>query len=83
MLNTCPSPDLRDIDGAWSEAHPQAAGLIDILADCCHPRAARLKARLIDAENPEQLALLRGEVLNVLALSFGPAEAQRRLQAVQ
>ena len=67
---------------AWSELEQQAAGLIDALADCCHPRAERLRARLADQASADQLPLLRGEVLNVLALSFGPAEAQRRLRAV-
>ena len=57
--------------------------LVRALADCCHPRAARLKARLVECQGPDQLALLKAEVLNLLTLSFGPAEAQRRLQPLQ
>ena len=45
--------------------------------------AARLKARLVECQGPDQLALLKAEVLNLLTLSFGPAEAQRRLQPLQ
>ena len=70
--------DLADID-----IHPQAAALIDTLADCRHPRAGRLTVRLAESHDADELAMRRGEVLNLLALSFGPAEAQRRLQAVQ
>ncbi len=77
------NPDAPAADAPWSDLDPQAAGLIDTLSDCCHPRAGRLKARLADNPDADQLALLRGEVLNVLALSFGTAEAQRRLRAVQ
>ena len=75
--------DVAVAETPWSDLDPQAAALIDTLADCCHPRAARLKARLADGPDADQMALLRGEVLNVLALSFGTAEAQRRLRAVQ
>ncbi|HPZ57288.1 hypothetical protein [Ottowia sp.] len=64
---------------AWSDLHAQAVALSHALSDCCHPRAARLQARLSAHIDPDQLAQLRGEVLNVLALSFGAAEAQRRL----
>lgn len=60
-----------------------ATALLDALHGCCHPRVERLKARLAGEPDAEQFAVLRSEVLNVLALSFGTAEAQRRLQAVQ
>ncbi len=65
------------------EASPAARALAETLAGCCHPRAERLAARLLACDQPEQLPLLRGEVLNLLALSFGTAEAQRRLRALQ
>ena len=61
----------------------QATALSHTLHDCCHPRAVRLQARLSSDIDADQLALLRGEVLNVPALSFGAAEAQRRLQGAQ
>jgi hypothetical protein len=60
-----------------------ALALIDAMAGCCHPRVERLTERLRACDRPDQLRLLRGEVLNLLTLSFGPAEAQRRLQALQ
>jgi len=59
---------------------PQALQLLGALEDCCHPRAERLRARLLDCGDEQSLAGLRAEVLNVLALSFGRAEAQARLR---
>ena len=83
MLHRLESPDTALADLADIDIHPQAAALIDTLADCRHPRAGRLTVRLAESHDAGELAMLRGEVLNLLALSFGPAEAQRRLQAVQ
>jgi len=65
---------------ACRAASPQARLLLDALQDCCHPRAERLRARLLDCRDAHKLAELRGEVLNLLALSFGRAEAALRLQ---
>ncbi len=83
MLQTFENPDTVVPDGWHAAALPQATVLVRALADCCHPRAARLKARLVECQGPDQLALLKAEVLNLLTLSFGPAEAQRRLQPLQ
>ncbi len=83
MSNRLETPDSAFADLVGTEVHPQAAALMAALADCQHPRAGRLVARLSDSHDSEDLALLRGEVLNLLALSFGLAEAQRRLQGVQ
>ncbi len=83
MSNRHETPDPAFADPVGTEIHPQAAALIEALTDCHHPRAGRLTARLADSHDSEELALLRGEVLNLLALSFGLAEAQRRLQGVQ
>ena len=66
-----------------ADADPVAMELMGTLHGCCHPRAGRLKARLVDCQCDDQLALLRAEVTHLLTLSFGPAEAQRRLQALQ
>jgi len=51
------------------------------LEDCCHPRAERLRSRLLDCSNAQNLDGLRAEVHNLLALSFGRAEAELRLRA--
>ena len=51
--------------------------------DLLRVRVERLTARLADRPDNEQLTRLRAEVLNLLALSFGLPEAERRLQAVQ
>ena len=59
---------------------PQARQLLDALQDCCHPRAERLRIRLRDCRDTQNLPVLRSEVLNLLALSFGCAEAQARLR---
>ena len=64
-------------------ADPKAIALMATLDDCCHPRAMRLKVRLAACGSCDQLSLLQAEVTNLLSLSFGPAEAQRRLQALQ
>jgi len=47
---------------------------------CCHPKAGRLLARLAAQPDAEALAALRADVLDLLTLSFGKAEALRRLQ---
>jgi hypothetical protein len=83
MLYSPSTPDTACADRSGTDIHPHAAALIATLADCRHPRAGRLVIRLADSQDAEELAMLRGEVLNLLALSFGPAEALRRLQAVQ
>lgn len=83
MSNRHETPDSAFADPVGTEIHPQAAALIEALADCHHPRAGRLTARLAESWDVDALAMLRGEVLNLLALSFGPAEAHRRLQALQ
>lgn len=83
MLRRFESPDFSDSDTALATACPTAAALVIALNDCCHPRAGRLRARLRDCEDPGQLDMLKGEVFNLLALSFGPSEAQRRLIPLQ
>ncbi|MDR0274781.1 MAG: hypothetical protein LBI48_05495 [Burkholderiaceae bacterium] len=61
-------------------AAPHARLLLGALEGCCHPRAERLRARLLDCRDAQNLAELRGEVLNLLTLSFGRVEAGLRLQ---
>jgi len=65
---------------ACRAAAPRVRLLLNALQDCCHPRAERLRARLLDCRDAQNLAELRGEVLNLLTLSFGRAEAALRLQ---
>ncbi len=80
------TPDFDDLDLSAldaTDADPRAVALTRTLSDCRHPRAERLIVRLLDCRDDDQLALLRGEVLNLLALSFGLPEALRRLQALQ
>jgi hypothetical protein len=74
-ISQAPSPS-----DAPQAACPQARLLLDALQDCCHPRAERLRARLLDCHDTQNLLGLRAEVLNLLALSFGCAEAQARLR---
>ena len=83
MKNVHDSADMTVIDTDGCVVDPQASLLIEALSGCIHPRAARLTARLADRPDNEQLTRLRAEVLNLLALSFGLPEAERRLQAVQ
>jgi len=83
FLYDTPGQESACSDVEAPEAAPQALALVEAMADCCHPRVDRLTARLLACSEPDQLPQLRGEVLNLLALSFGPAEAQRRLRALQ
>ena len=83
MLQTFESPDTVIPGALLDSADPHATALVQTLADCCHPRAARLKARLVECRDPARLTLLQGEVMNLLSLSFGVAEAERRLQPLQ
>ena len=66
-----------------SEVERRARALVAAMDGCCHPRVGRLTERLLNCKQPDQLRELRGDVLNLLTLSFGPAEAQRRLQPLQ
>ncbi len=65
------------------DADPKAIVLMRTLEGCCHPRAMRLKVRLAACQSGEQLSLLHAEVTYLLTMSFGQAEAARRLQALQ
>ena len=64
------------------DADPKAIALMSTLEGCCHPRAMRLRQRLVSCQSGEQFTLLQAEVTHLLSLSFGPAEATRRLQAL-
>ena len=83
MLQHFESTDMAVPDVVLADADPRAVALSQMLSDCCHPRVGRLKARLLECQEPAQLALLQAEVLNLLVLSFGHAETQRRLQTLQ
>ncbi|MDR1969019.1 MAG: hypothetical protein LBQ32_10075 [Burkholderiaceae bacterium] len=81
-------PDTDDLEGACPvldlpDVSRTALALIKAMTGCCHPRAKRLAERLLACGQPEELQHLQGEVLNLLALSFGTAEAQRRLHRLQ
>ena len=61
------------------------SNLLGALADCCHPRAGRLREQL--CANPsmcaQELAQVQRDARHVLCLSFGTTEAARRLSAVE
>jgi len=61
-------------------ASPEVIRLVTALEGCCHPKRERLLARLALDPRDEELAKARYDVLELLTLSFGPAEARRRLQ---
>ena len=83
MLSHIKSPDFAASDCWTVKPDPVAAVLIEALHDCVHPRSGRLRAQLQGCTDAAQLEHLRGEVFNLLAMSFGPAEAERRLSALQ
>ena len=82
MLEIIDAPAPFDMEGCI-DADPKAIVLMGTLDGCCHPRAMRLKQRLVNCHSCEQLSLLQAEVTHLLTLSFGQAEAARRLQALQ
>ena len=83
MLQHFESTDMAPPDVAMHDADPRAVALSRMLVDCCHPRVGRLTARLLECRESAQLEQLQAEVLNLLVLSFGHAETQRRLQTLQ
>jgi len=50
------------------------------LDGCMHPRVGRLMRQISEAVGDEDFKRLAGEVKYLLTLTFGEAEAQRRLQ---
>ncbi|MBS0597601.1 MAG: hypothetical protein H6927_08850 [Burkholderiaceae bacterium] len=83
MLHRFDSPDFADSETALVAACPEAATLIQALRGCQHPRSGRLMARLRDCQDPDRMDELRAEIFQLLALSFGRAEAERRLLPLQ
>lgn len=80
MLQRVHCPDSADVASVVQGASPEAAALAQSLEGCCHPRAGRILARLGRHPESDELERLRAEVEQLLCLSFGPAEARRRLQ---
>jgi hypothetical protein len=76
-------PTLESPCATAASPDPRALALVQALSGCCHPRAGRLAARLLACTQPDQLRALQNDVRNLLVLSFGPAEAEHRLQALQ
>ena len=85
MQHHVKSPDFADFDAALNdqETWPHASALIEALRGCRHPRSGRLVARLRDCRNGDELVLLHGDVFHLLVLSFGIAEARRRIPPLQ
>jgi hypothetical protein len=80
MLQTIDSDESIDTASILADADPECAALVHALADCCHPKAKRLLARLSQHPDLATRAQLRADVLQLLTLAFGKVEALRRLQ---
>ena len=80
MLQQFDCPDFPETANVLAGADPETAALVHALAGCCHPKAARLLARLGEHPDADARVLLRADVLQLLTLTFGRAEALRRLQ---
>ncbi len=82
MLQYIDSQDFTDAAAVLAGADPETARLVQAMEGCCHPKAGRLLGRLAQRKDTdaEALAALRADVLDLLTLSFGKAEALRRLQ---
>lgn len=80
MLQHIDSQDFADAASVLPDADPETIALVQALEGCCHPKAGRLLARLGQHPEPDTLKQLRHDVLQLLTLTFGKAEALRRLQ---
>ncbi len=83
MFQDTHGPEDAYPDPVTLSASPRALALVDAMRGCCHPRVSRLTARLLACDQTDVLHQLQGDVYNLLVLSFGPYEAQRRLQTLQ
>jgi hypothetical protein len=79
-----PQPECLAALQTASEADPELAAWAAALHECRHPKAQRLLVRLAEyvqqRGSADQRAQLRADIHQLLTLSFGKAEAQRRLQ---
>ncbi len=80
MLEHIDSEDIANAAAVLADADPETAALVEALEGCRHPKAGRLLARLGQHPDPDVLTQLRADVLQLLTLTFGRAEALRRLQ---
>ena len=80
MLQHIDSQDFADAASVLADADPETAAIVRAMEGCCHPKTGRLLARLGQHPDAETLKQLRGDVLQLLTLTFGKAEALRRLQ---
>jgi hypothetical protein len=80
MLQYIDSEYFVDAASILADADPESAALIRALAGCCHPKANRLLVRLSQCPDLATRTQLRADVLQLLTLTFGKAEALRRLQ---
>ncbi len=80
MLQYIDSEDFADPATVLAHADSETAPLVLALAGCCHPKANRLLARLGQHPDASARAQLRADILQLLTLTFGKSEAQRRLQ---
>jgi hypothetical protein len=58
----------------------RTASLVRALEGCLHPRVGRLLRQISEAECEDDFRRVTCEVKYLLSLTFGEAEAQRRLQ---
>jgi hypothetical protein len=61
----------------------QAHRLLQLLSDCCHPRATLLREQLDADPDARQIACLRDEVLRLLTVCYDAAEVRRRLHELE
>ncbi|KAF1020587.1 MAG: hypothetical protein GAK30_02410 [Paracidovorax wautersii] len=80
MLKRVCQSEFADEDTVLDLECIRTAGLVRALDGCMHPRVGRLLRQLSQARCTEDFERLTGEVKYLLTLTFGEAEAQRRLQ---
>lgn len=80
MLQRVCQAEFADHDTVLNLECARTASLVRALDGCMHPRVGRLMRQISEAASDEDFKRVASEVKYLLSLTFGEAEAQRRLQ---
>ncbi|MFT4191093.1 MAG: hypothetical protein QM686_00255 [Herbaspirillum sp.] len=80
MLQHVCQAEFADKDTFLDPDCARTASLVRALDGCMHPRVGRLMRQISQASSDTDFERVASEVKYLLALTFGEAEAQRRLQ---
>ena len=80
MLQHVCQAEFADADTVLNLQCDRTAMLVRAMEGCLHPRVGRLMRQLSQAACEEDFRRVTSEIKYLLCLTFGEAEAQRRLQ---